>query len=119
MSTWVAATAASSADGLDRLRRDGKVRRKNRIAPVAGGPFAFAGLPDGDRFTIVTCLPSPGIAHIHNRMPVILAAQAEQHWLDLVHPYVAVAGLLRPYEQHVLVANEEPPSKVRQLNLFG
>ena len=52
-------------------------------------------------------------------MPVILAAQAEQHWLDLVNPYVAVAGLLRPYEQNVLVANEEPPSEVRQLNMFG
>ncbi|MGE4562877.1 MAG: SOS response-associated peptidase [Rhodospirillales bacterium] len=100
-------------------RRDGKVRRKNRIAPVAGGPFAFAGLTNGERFTIVTCLPSPGIAHIHNRMPVILAAQAEQRWLDLVNPYVAVADLLRPYGQHVLVAIEEPPSEVRQLNLFG
>ena len=70
-------------------------------------------------FSIVTTRANTFMAEIHDRMPVILAAQAEQHWLDLVHPYVAVAGLLRPYEQNVLVANEEPPSEVRQLNLFG
>ena len=100
-------------------RKDGPALRKNRIGTKSRNVFAFAGLTDGERFTIVTCLPSPGIAHIHNRMPVILMAQAEQRWLDLVNPYVAVAGLLRPYEQNVLVANEEPPSEVRQLNLFG
>ena len=107
------------ASGYFEWQRDGKVRRKNRIAPITGGAFAFAGLTDGERFTIVTCLPSPGVAHIHDRMPVILAKQSEQHWIDAVNPYVSVAGLLRPYEEKGLVANEVLPTEVRQLNLFG
>ena len=55
---------------------------KNRIAPSDGGLFAFAGLMDGRRFTIITCRPAPEIAHIHGRMPVILDRRAEPKWID-------------------------------------
>ena len=55
-------------------------------------PFAFAGLwatwrgrPDVEPLrtcTIVTTHASPALAHIHDRMPVILPPDAEEAWLD-------------------------------------
>nr|WP_320161728.1 SOS response-associated peptidase [uncultured Methanoregula sp.] len=53
--------------------------------------FAFAGLydqwagPDGTvipTYSILTCEPNPGIAKIHNRMPVILSRAGEDRWLS-------------------------------------
>lgn len=90
-------------------------KRKNRIAPKAGGPFAFAGLSDGAAFTIVTCPPAPAIAHIHDRMPVILAAAGESRWLDRSLDFSAVRDLLAPYGEP-LEAEEERPV---QGSLFG
>jgi putative SOS response-associated peptidase YedK len=99
-------------------RKDGRHKRKNRIAPAAGGLFAFAGLMDGDHFTIITCAPAPDIAHIHNRMPVILARDGEAPWLERERPFEAVAPLLVPFTGTALRADEEHPAK-RQGDLFG
>ncbi len=99
-------------------RKDGRHKRKNRIAPADGGLFAFAGLVDGDHFTIITCAPAPGIAHIHNRMPVILAGDGEAQWLERERPFETVAPLLVPFTGTALRADEERPSE-RQGDLFG
>ena len=57
-----------------------------------GSPFAFAGLwsswhaPDGERLrtcTILTTAANSAIASLHDRMPVILAPEAEADWLSL------------------------------------
>ena len=90
-------------------RKDGGARRKNRIGLADGTLFAFAGLTDGERFIIVTCPPSPSIAHIHDRMPVILAADAEAPWLDPGVAFADVSGLLLPYQAVQLKAKEEAP----------
>lgn len=95
-------------------RRVGAVRRLNRLAPRAGGLFAFAGLEDGSSFTIVTCPPAPAIAHVHGRMPVVLARGAEAAWLDDGLPFAEVAGALRPFES--VEAEEEAAV---QGDLFG
>ena len=92
-------------------RKDGAARRKNRIGLADGMLFAFAGLTDGERFTIVTCPPSPSIAHIHDRMPVMLAAGAEARWLDPGVAFAEVSGLLVPYQAGPLKADEETPSQ--------
>ena len=89
-------------------RRDGSRRLKNRIAPSVGGLFAFAGLTDGERFTIITCAPAAPIAHIHNRMPVILEAEAEAAWLDGARPFAEVKPLLAPFAAD-LAASEQAP----------
>ena len=90
-------------------RKDGGARRKNRIGLADGTLFAFAGLSDGERFTIVTCRPSPAIAHIHDRMPVMLAAEAEARWLDPGVSFADVSGLLVPYQAGPLKAEEKTP----------
>ncbi len=97
-------------------RSEGRHKRRNRIAPADGGVMAFAGLTDGDYFTIITCAPVPAIAHIHDRMPVILDAGAEAPWLDLALPFTAVSGLLVPYAGGRLAADEEPAPRP---DLFG
>lgn len=89
---------------------------KNRIAPES--PAAFAGLSDSSAFTIVTCAPAPGVAHIHNRMPVILEGDAARAWADPKMPFGVVAPLLTPYPG-VLTAEEEPPPAAAQGSLFA
>lgn len=68
-----------------------------------GQPFAMAGLweaatgKDGQplqRFTILTVPANAYLAPLHERMPVILAAQDYARWLA---PGSAVQNLLRPY----------------------
>ena len=91
-------------------RRDGRRRFRNRIAPVDGGIMAFAGLTDGTHVTIVTCAPAPGLAHIHDRMPVILANDAEAPWIDPDRPFAAVASSLRAFAGGLAATEDAPPS---------
>jgi putative SOS response-associated peptidase YedK len=84
--------------------------------PVAGAaharPFALAGLwerwrdpaaakdvPPLDTFTIVTTDAAPAIAHIHERMPVMLTRREEfEAWLDAEKtPPAEAQKLLKPY----------------------
>ncbi len=100
-------------------RKDGRARRKNRIGTKSKGVFAFAGLTDGDRFTIITCPPAAGIAHIHDRMPVILERRSEPLWIDRGTPFEKVAGLLVPFCAEPLRAEEETPPPASQPDLFS
>jgi len=68
--------------------------------------FAFAGLYDvwkghEDRqiasFTIITTEANELVGDIHNRMPVILAVDAEKLWLDPDTPLAGVLAALQPY----------------------
>ncbi|MGB0747728.1 MAG: SOS response-associated peptidase [Magnetospiraceae bacterium] len=86
-------------------------RLRNRIALAADPLFGFAGLHDGTHFTILTRAPAPTIAHIHTRMPVILAAGDLEPWLT---------GRMTPGTSGpapgTLTADEERPP---QGDLFG
>lgn len=90
-------------------RRDGRNRFKNRIAAADDLPFAFAGLTDGSHFTIVTRTAAPAIAHIHERMPVILAEKDEADWIDRSMHFEEVASLLLPQAGRPLAFVEETP----------
>ncbi len=80
------------ADGFYEWRRQpGGPKQPFHIGRADGSPFAFAGLwstwygEDGDRLrscTILTTAPNETVAPLHDRMPVILAPEAEQAWLD-------------------------------------
>ena len=71
-----------------------KVKQPYLITRRTGEPLAFAGLwaswrsPDGDRTerlrsaTIITTTPNELMASLHDRMPVLLPANAWQEWLD-------------------------------------
>ena len=107
------------AEAYFEWRRDGKARLKNRLAPAAGGIFAFAGLHDAARVVIVTCQPAPDIADIHNRMPVILAAADEARWCDPKLAFAEVANLLHPTQPGYFAVEEDAPPAPRQADLFG
>ncbi|WP_029040959.1 SOS response-associated peptidase [Cucumibacter marinus] len=66
---------------------------------LEGEPLSFAGLweshPEfGLSCTIVTLPAAPGIAHLHNRMPVVLSPDAWSGWLDPANDAKAASALL-------------------------
>lgn len=99
-----------------RKTEDGK-KLKNRISVPGETVFAMAGLTDGEKFTIVTCTPSPSIAHIHNRMPVILEHNGVDAWLS-TQPYADVSGVLTPFTGSLDFEEDTPPPPA-QADLFG
>lgn len=87
------------------------------IGRADGDVLGLAGLSDAQgRVVILTCAPAPAIAHIHDRMPVVLAdAAAERAWLSPVAPFAMVAPLLAPFPHPLRVAEE----RLAQGDLFG
>lgn len=107
------------ATGYFEWRKSGTAKLKNRISLEGASIFAFAGLTDGEKFTIITCPPAPAIAHIHDRMPVILAHDALSPWIDPGRSFDEVSDYLTPYEEFPLNAAEESLAPPRQPDLFG
>jgi putative SOS response-associated peptidase YedK len=93
------------ADAFYEWKRTGeKSRRPFAIALQSGEPYAFAGLWENwqhaegaalESFTILTTAPNSLMEPIHNRMPVIVAPQDYERWLDPAAPLPL--DLLRPY----------------------
>jgi putative SOS response-associated peptidase YedK len=79
-----------------------------------GKPFAFAGLwehwePEGaepvDSCTIIVTTANDLVSQIHDRMPVILAPQDYELWLDSeVHDPEKVMPLLKSYPENEMEA---------------
>lgn len=77
-------------------------------------PFTFAGLwshwkdSKGEEIrtcTIITCAPNKLMESIHNRMPVILDAEARDIWLDPQNEdSTALTGILKPYAEDEMEA---------------
>jgi putative SOS response-associated peptidase YedK len=76
--------------------------RPHHLARPDGAPFAMAGLHTGEGVVVVTCPPSPAVAPLHDRMPLILEGlEAEEAWLARAAPCDVAA---RPFGE--LVARE-------------
>jgi len=96
------------ADGFyEWERRSDAPKQAWWVTRADGQPFAFAGLwaiwhgagPDVEPVrscTIVTTHANDALAHIHDRMPVMLPAGAEAAWLDPATPGLALRELLVP-----------------------
>lgn len=132
-------------------RVDAKTKQPLAFALASGEPYAFAGLweswrpkePAGptasvtplETFTILTTDPNELMEPVHNRMPVILAPQDYDRWLepgdaarlpfDLLRPYPAErmkawpvsdrVGNVRNDDAELLAPSEQRPA---QQNLF-
>jgi putative SOS response-associated peptidase YedK len=102
-----------------RLGADGKSRTKYRLGRGDGDLFALAGLYDGDRLVVVTCAPAPSIAHVHDRMPVLLPAEAEAAWADPAVPFAQVAAALTPYAGELDAVPESAPAPPKPMPAQG
>ncbi len=93
----------------------GRPDQKMRLRLQDSDMFAFAGLTDGERFTIVTCDAVTEMAAMNDRMPVILPQQVWADWLSPAVPYDAVKECLQSQSGLVIEPDGEAGP---QLSLF-
>lgn len=103
------------ADGFyEWQKQDKKAKQPYHITLAAGGPFGFAGLwetwkdPEGEiveSCAIITTLANELCAQIHDRMPVILAANDHDAWLAPDIPANELQDLLKSYLANAMVAH--------------
>jgi putative SOS response-associated peptidase YedK len=89
-------------------RAAGKMKIKTRIRAGHAHVMMFAGLIGDGRFTIVTCAPAPIIAHIHDRMPMVLDRAAQELWLS-DRAYNDVKSVLVPFGGDLAFEEFTPP----------
>jgi putative SOS response-associated peptidase YedK len=101
-------------DGFYEWKKEGKLKQPYHIRRKDRRPFAFAGLwarwkpkeGDGqllDTFTILTTDSNELIRPLHDRMPVILAPESFDLWLDpAVDDRARLQELLVPYDGSVM-----------------
>ena len=106
------------ATGYSEWRKEDGKKLRNRIHPSDQTLFSMAGLINDNKFTIMTCQPSPEIAYIHNRMPVVLTPEGEKSWLDPSNTFKTVSHHLVPYDRARMIAIEDQPLPPRQGSLF-
>jgi putative SOS response-associated peptidase YedK len=103
------------ADGFYEWKREGASKRPYFVRLKSGQPMAFAGLwetwsgPNGEEMetaAIVTTAASRSIAHIHDRMPVIVAPEAFDFWLDPNVDAMTATAVIAPAPDAVLEAYE-------------
>lgn len=80
------------ADGYYEWQRSGPVKQPWYMSFADGEPFGMAGLWETWRdpatgqplesCCLVTTSPAPAVAHVHERMPVIVPASVHAEWLD-------------------------------------
>jgi putative SOS response-associated peptidase YedK len=101
------------ADGFYEWQRTNGAKQPYYIHMEDGRPFAFAGLWEswskgGERevrtCTILTTGANALVGEIHERMPVILAADAYDVWLDPASERDELTGLLAPYPEDEMEA---------------
>ncbi len=94
------------ADGFYEWGKEGGRKKPYRITLKDKSVFVFAGLwdiwrsPGGEVIStcaIITTVANTLISSLHNRMPVILPADAEKAWLDRETAIPALKSLLKPY----------------------
>ena len=131
------------ADGYFEWRKVGREKRPLYIRMQDEQPFAMAGLwdrwfgtkeekrdPPLESFTIITTDANELTADVHDRMPVILADDAWELWLDtdledpqalqpLLRPYASDAMKVDPVSTHVnSVRNDDARCVAVQKELF-
>jgi putative SOS response-associated peptidase YedK len=113
------------ADGFFEWKRDGERKQPYFVRLKSGGPLAFAGLweswmgPNGEEqetAAIITTAASRSIAHIHDRMPVIVAPDAFDFWLDPNVDGQTAAAVIRPAPDALLESYEVSTAVNRTAN---
>jgi putative SOS response-associated peptidase YedK len=102
------------ADGFYEWRKEGATRQPYHFHRKDGSPFAFAGLwetwerAEGylETCTILTTTANEVMAPIHDRMPVILAPDDYEEWLDPANQNTGrLLPLIQPYPSDLMEAS--------------
>ena len=113
------------ADGFYEWKREGEKKRPYFVRRRDGAPVAFAGLwenwmgPNGEEVesaAIVTTMASRSIAHIHDRMPVIVPLEAFDFWLDPKVDAQTASAVLTPAPDAQIEAYEVSSAVNRTAN---
>jgi putative SOS response-associated peptidase YedK len=124
------------ADGFFEWQKEGRTRQPLLVRRKDQAPFAFAGLwerwpqPGGGVLrscTIITCPANKLIAPVHDRMPVILASEDYERWLDpsradgreLLEPYPAAELEAFPVSPRVNSPQYDDPECIAPLAVQG
>jgi len=123
-------------DSFYEWKREGTVRQPYRVVREDGLPLAVAGLwagwhdPETDTvrrtFTIITTTPNDALADLHDRMPVLIADDAWDRWLDpdpadpgelraMLQPTDAIALRVYPVERLVNDVRRDGPELIAPL----
>ncbi|MBA2349979.1 MAG: SOS response-associated peptidase [Solirubrobacterales bacterium] len=104
------------ADGFYEWERRGSgTRHPFHITRPDAEPFAFAGIwatwhgPEERTLrtcSIITTAANEAISGLHDRMPVILPAEAEEAWLDPATPEAVLSDLLAPLPPELTTLRE-------------
>jgi putative SOS response-associated peptidase YedK len=125
------------SDGFYEWQKVNGSKQPLRIQMAGGGLFAIAGLwehwqsPDGSEIescTLLTTEPNDLLQPVHNRMPVILAQEDFDLWLDpgaqhpgevqpLLRPYPADQMSFYPVSTHVNNPRNEDPQCIEPLTI--
>ena len=81
--------------------------------PLKRCPFLMAGIWQDDRFSVLTCEPDAQVAHIHDRMPLLLSPATALTWLNGGAPEVC-----RAFVGLSALPVYPPASEPEQLSLF-
>ncbi|MDQ3802858.1 MAG: SOS response-associated peptidase [Acidobacteriota bacterium] len=102
------------ADGFFEWDKKGRTKRPYYFQLKDGKPFAFAGLwerwagqggENVETCTIITTTPNELLARVHDRMPVVLAPEEYDVWLDVdARSADARRELLRPFPSSEMIA---------------
>jgi putative SOS response-associated peptidase YedK len=124
------------ADGYYEWQRSGSVKQPFFISFADREPFGMAGLWESwkdpasgeplESCCIVTISPAASVAHVHDRMPVIIPAEARAEWLDaantdvaqldrLLVPWAAAGLVARPVSRRVNDARNQGPDLAEPL----
>ncbi len=102
------------ADGFYEWQKRNGRKQPYHIRLESGRPFAFAGLQEHweggavaiESCAIITTTANALVAHIHDRMPVIVPTADYAGWLDpSFHDVERLQSLLRPYPVDQMVAH--------------
>jgi putative SOS response-associated peptidase YedK len=124
------------ADGFFEWQKAGRTRQPLLVRRRDQAPFAFAGLwerwpqPGGGVLrscTIITCPANELVAPVHDRMPVILASEDIERWLDpsqsdaheLLKPYPAAELEAFPVSPRVNSPQHDDPECIAPLAVQG
>ncbi len=107
------------ADGFYEWQKSAGAKIPHRFILQGNEPFAFAGLwerwrrPDGTdlhSYTIITTEPNELARQVHDRMPVILAREHYEQWLDPQCTQTdRLLSLLRPYPAQAMACYPVSP----------